>query len=137
MEDMMKKRESQEDHPQVKTDKTTAKKEGNGIDTRIIRAMEEHDSLLQVLMDKHTIKETNTSISESVKSGSKIAKGDKTIIEELKTSNEHLRLLITQLVSELELLQQENQMLKKQSKREEGACPLPQLPPLDTPKLFY
>ena len=137
------------------------KEESKGIETRIIQAMEEHDSLLQVLLEKHnpsrpekspgkesvvsppSSSSSSSSLSASIKSGSKVAKGDKTIIEELKTSNEHLRLLVMQLVSQLELLQQENQLLSKKisilesESTNNDTCTLPQLPPLETPQLFY
>jgi hypothetical protein len=170
IEDKIRKRKSVQEEYQLqgKGDKITGKfknmnindgYQAPGIKTRIIRAMEEHDSLLQVLSEKHELQKvsvtkkesfpgsssSSSSIPESVKSGTKVAKDDKTIIEELKTSNEHLRLLITQLVSQLEIVQTENQLLNKkismlesecQSNRE-TVCSLPQLPPLDTPQLFY
>ena len=114
-----------------------------GLETRIIRAMEEQDSLLQVLIQKRDTTNTSPTASTSFKSGSKVAKDDKTIIEELQTSNQHLRHLVTQLVSQLESIQSENLNLKKEVSilRSESvnrdSCSLPQLPPLETPQLFY
>ena len=77
--------------------------------------------------------------SASYRSASKVPKGDKTIIEELQVSNEQLRILVEQLVNELAALRAENQRLNHQIAdlvNESSSC-LPQLPPLEQPKLLY
>lgn len=75
----------------------------------------------------------------SYRSGGKVPKGDKTIIEELQVSNEQLRILVEQLVTELAALRAENERLNNQvaDLMNEQSSHLPQLPPLEQPKLLY
>lgn len=118
---------------------------------RIVQAMDEHDSLLQVLLQKGGREETSAagissptasmsgSTTASYRSGGKVPKGDKTIIEELQVSNEQLRILVEQLVNELAALRNENDRLRNQvtDLMNDQSSHLPQLPPLEQPKLLY
>lgn len=127
------------------------KDECKDLGMRIVRAMDEHDSLLQVLLHKGThdadescvatVTSSTSSMSASgasYRSASKIPKGDKTIIEELQTSNEQLRILVEQLVNELAALRAENVRLNDQiADLMNDSSNLPQLPPLEQPKLLY
>lgn len=108
--------------------------------------IEEHDSLLQLLSERgsetcssNNASTTTLSGSACYTSGSKVPKGDKTVIEELKVSNEQLRQLVHQLVGELEkahldkkLLEKEVESLKLKLNQSEE-CPLAGLPPLPQP----
>lgn len=123
------------------------------LEMELFRVMEEHDSLLQFLINKKSddVSELQTeppiissTSSESVyKSGAKKPKDDKTTIEELQTVNEKLRQLVFQLLGELEksqkdniVLQVENQKLKEEN-RNTLSSTLPELPPLEPPALLY
>ena len=111
--------------------------------------MDEHDSLLQVLLQKgsperNALPDSASSLSSSnasYHSGSKVPKGDKTIIEELRTSNDQLRILVEQLVTELGALRTENERLSNQLSdlMNDQSCSsrVTQLPPLEQPTLFY
>ena len=118
---------------------------------RIVRVMDEQDSLLQVLIGRKDVSESQSS-STTTLSGStasyklacKVPKNDKTIIEELRTSNEQLRILVEQLVSELECLRKENEMLnaelesmRRDQMSNRDSSSLPHLPPLEQPKILY
>lgn len=118
--------------------------------TRIVQAMDEHDSLLQVLLQKGsradeasaTASSPSASMSGSTasyRSGGKVPKGDKTIIEELQVSNEQLRILVEQLVNELAALRTENERLNHQvaDLMNDQSSNLTQLPPLEQPQLLY
>lgn len=143
------------------------------LESEIYRVLEEHDSLLQFWMDNNTrdgkgdkqpetaTPSTSSSLVNSYQSGSKLSKGDKTVIEELRMSNDQLRILVHQLLSELEKLQHEKQVLMKEihemkcdrlnqkynqssdqtsgssSASSSGQHMIPQLPPLEPPKLLY
>lgn len=125
--------------------------ESKDLGMRIVRVMDEHDSLLQVLISKGDRETKETALpaespsssmsgsSASYRSASKVPKGDKTIIEELQVSNEQLRILVEQLVNELSALRSENQRLSLQvaDLLNEQSSNLPQLPPLEQPKLLY
>jgi len=170
MEDNCRKRDLLSQQQQVKSAgkmvKNLALEDGgnivkDGLELRIIQAMKEHDSLLQVLLEKQecqspsgttdkdqfngsvSASSSSSSLNASYQTGSRRPKGDKTIIEELKTSNEQLRQLINQLVSQLETLQLENQLLAKEiailksEQANRDTCSLPQLPPLEPPKILY
>jgi hypothetical protein len=170
MEDNCRKRDLLSQQQQVKSAgkmvKNLALEDGgnivkDGLELRIIQAMKEHDSLLQVLLEKQecqspsgttdkdqfnggvSASSSSSSLNASYQTGSRRPKGDKTIIEELKTSNEQLRQLINQLVSQLETLQLENQLLTKEiailksEQANRDTCSLPQLPPLEPPKILY
>lgn len=114
--------------------------------------MDEHDSLLQVLMRRGSdesdgsrtvtasLSGSTTSSTASYKVANKVPKGDATIIEELRGSNEQLRILVEQLVTELSVLRLENERLKNQVsdlQSEQVSGQLPHLPPLEPPKLLY
>ncbi|RWS26487.1 nuclear receptor-binding factor 2-like protein [Leptotrombidium deliense] len=61
------------------------------IEKAIYRAIEEHDSLVQFLIhreDQTIEKDAKNLNTSSYKSGNKLSKDDKTVIEELRTNNE-------------------------------------------------
>lgn len=118
---------------------------GERLETEIYRVIEEHDSLLQLLSERGTEPSTSNTASTTTlsgsacyKSGIKIPKGDKTVIEELKVSNDQLRQLVHQLFGELEktqlekkLLEKEVESLKQKLNNQSDECP--GLPPLQPP----
>ncbi|KAI1305782.1 Nuclear receptor-binding factor 2 [Halotydeus destructor] len=116
------------------------------LESEIYRVIEQHDSLLDFLSrDKNSDSSISSqSVTASYKTGSKMAKSDKMVIEELKINNEQLRALVQQLVSELDKLQKENHQLKVEviSSNQANEQPhfvfnLPELHPLEPPKLLY
>lgn len=132
------------DSPNVprKSDKSSP---GDRLETEIYRVIEEHDSLLQLLSERGQNPDSNTASTSTLsgsayKSGNKVPKGDKTVIEELKVSNEQLRQLVHQLFGELEktqlekkLLEKEVESLKLKLSNQGEECSLSSLPPLPQP----
>lgn len=118
---------------------------GDRLETEIYRVIEEHDSLLQLLSERGQNPDSSTVSASTLsgsayKSGNKIPKGDKTVIEELKVSNEQLRMLVHQLFGELEktqldkmLLEKEVQSLKLRLSNQGEESSLSALPPLPQP----
>ena len=126
------------------------------LEKEINRWMDEQDSLLQFLINKKKEEEgdkneeSTCTITASdsnellYKSGSKMAKDDKTKIEELQVVNEKLRQLVYQLLGELERANKENTELKQEINQlnqelDKGAygSSVPDLPPLEPPTLLY
>lgn len=134
------------------------------LESEIYRVIEEHDSLLNFLIERNESSsetEKNKTIGSHVRTqeeiashgssalnlsytnGSKVPKNDRTVIEELKTNNDQLRQLVHQLVGELEKLQVENHQLRidligsQAEKMMSNVSALPELPPLEPPKLLY
>lgn len=123
----------------------------------IVRAMEQQDSLLEILIQKQpSTSLTKTSSapvspksSFSSKTGTKLPVGDKTTIEELKLSNTQLKLLVNQLVDMLEEEKKQNEDLRNEIKclkesltsndrdRDTKSLPIYLDDSLDTPKLLY
>lgn len=126
------------------------------LEKEINRWMDEQDSLLQFLINRRKEdegdknQESTATIAASgsnellYKSGSKMAKDDKTKIEELQVVNEKLRQLVYQLLGELEKAHKENTDLKQEinelnQELDKGAygSSVPDLPPLEPPTLLY
>jgi hypothetical protein len=128
------------------------------LENAIYRVIEEHDSLLAVLFrrqeDENEAEKTGIDKSSSsaslnsslYKSGAKVPKGDETVIEELRINNTQLRELVGELLNQLEKLQTENQQLRgdlvrmeedRERERRSSESNLPELPPLEPPKLLY
>lgn len=117
------------------------------LESEIYRVIEEHDSLLQFLIEHQDgpsdrKQDTASSLNSSYKSGAKVPKCDKMVIEELRMNNDQLRQLVQQLVGELEKVQKENHQMRVElitfrAEKVSAICPLPELPPLEPPKLLY
>ncbi|RWS04329.1 nuclear receptor-binding factor 2-like protein [Dinothrombium tinctorium] len=119
------------------------------IEQKIYRTIEENDSLVQFLIcreddccassPKDDSSKSGAMTLSNYKTGNKVPKDDKTVIEELRTNNQQLRELIHELIGELEKLRKENSDLKNEVKkcREEQISYIPELPPLEPPNLLY
>ena len=122
----------------------------------IVRAMEQQDSLLEILIQKQPsapFATTNsapvspkTSFTFNNKSATKIPVCDKTTIEELRLSNQQLKLLVEKLLNELEGQKGQNVMLRKEiaslkkelaSDRDTKSLTTYLDDSMDTPKLLY
>lgn len=138
--------------------KSNSESEGHarpqGLETQIFRVLDEHDSLLQILVQrKHINKlDLDDSVDEidgsqamaAISSSRLIPKNDKVVIEELQTVNEQLRDLVAKLIGELErsqaeirALRTENEKLKAENESHKRFDVLGELPPLERPILPY
>ena len=112
---------------------------------KVVRVIDEQDSLLQLLLKKDRsrvaddVDSSQTSSTLSV-SGHKVAKTQQTVMEELRESNAQLRVLVEQLVDELARLRTEKETLESQVAsllRMQSQDQDMHLPPLQPPTLLY
>lgn len=117
----------------------------------IFRAMEQQGSLLEILTQKRPsdpMTSANSAPVSPINSHTvhKIPVCDKTTIEELKLTNQQLKLLVEQLLNELENEKTQNMVLRKEisslkeeltSDRDTKSLPIYLDDSLETPKLLY
>lgn len=132
----------------------TNKSKSDNVKLEIYRAMEQQGSLLEILVANNHSSHTSESAPVSPKtanslhmSANKIPVCDKTTIEELKLTNQQLKLLVQQLLTQLDeenhkiqSLQTELQTLKQKewkSERDTKSLPIYLDDSLEAPKLLY
>lgn len=128
------------------------KTKGDTVKYEIYRAMEQQGSLLEILVAKNSSHSAQSApvspqaANQLQKSASKVPVCDKTTIEELKLTNQQLKLLVRQLLVQLDeesakthSLQVEIQALRQELNHDHDTKSLPAYldDSLDTPKLLY
>ncbi|XP_014241229.1 nuclear receptor-binding factor 2-like [Cimex lectularius] len=102
----------------------------------ILKTIEEADSLLGMLRPKADSDDGEDKVQESSTSFMKHPKDEKMVMEELKTVNAQLRLLINDLISQLDASRREVESLKTRLKLYETEA-IPDLAPLEMPHFDY
>lgn len=109
----------------------------------LFHVMQEHNELLNCLIDQKQNADVQSPTGEiKFKSGVRKPKDDKEVIEELKTVNDKLRHLVEKAQQEIRHLKDENAHLRKELNTLKNAPSssnksIPELPPLEPPKLLY